>query len=608
MSDHQHTQDVGCVNPISAEMPEALPESVADLEEHRRRRADQAKIESMIEFCAADPQLQEILRLGLNASKAAEKRKAAKVTPGNAAETDEDVKPSTELHYIKHFEAQWDYRVGGVVDRAKCTVDRRAYEWVSDEYGAFWRVMSHEQITNHAIRWLRSRFPGKSKGGIAESCVDSMFTMCSFDPAQSLPRPSDKKVTILPVKNAYLFIQPDGTILAKQPDMSYGITHAVPAEIDWKRVDANGVYTPREVPKESMWGSYLNLFMSDLSARRLLQECTGASLLSTNFERAFMLVGGGSNGKSTYLNVLTAFHPKHEAMPLGNLDKEYELWKLAQGTTLAISSENVKFIGREAEQIWKSLISRDLISARKPFGDPVSFRSQAFFVAACNEAIQFSDRTKGLSTKVTVIPFLGFKDRTAKGAIRDFDQVVVGSSQEMAVVLDWALLGVVRLRQQGDQFSELSDEALEAAKAIRIEGDSLVRYLVDVDLRMEPAVGTPKDAIYDDYVQTMLDDNNKPVSKAEFWRGLREFVRSELEGELEEAQPSGGTRFAKRVSRIVNVSIRGVKPMDHRWKGAPAVVMPPLVEVRPLAPSPVAFVDGEPDTAWDKAMDGIGEI
>lgn len=528
--------------------------------------------------------------------------------PLEAPDLTDTSKPSTELFYTDYFEGLDDYRVGGVVDRAKGTVDRRAYAWAVDDFGAFWRVLSQEQIKNHALRWLRSRFPGKSKDGIAVSCVDSMFTMCSFDPKQSLPRPTDKKVTILPVKNAYLFIQPDGTILAKQPDMRHGVTHAVPAEIDWSRVDANGIYTPHDVPKDSAWGSYLDLFMSDSSARQLLQECTGASLLSTNFEKGFLLVGGGSNGKSTYLNVLTAFHPKHESMPLGQLEKDYELWKLSQGTTLAISSENVKYIGRGSEQILKSLISRDLISARKPFGDPISFRNQAFFVAASNEVIQFSDRTKGLTTKLAVIPFLGFKDRTAKGAIRDFDQRVVGSSQEMGVVLDWALLGVVRLRQQGDQFSTLTDEALEAAKAIRIDGDSLVRYLVDVDLRLEPTVGTSKDAIYTDYAQTMLNDNNRPVSKAEFWRGVREFVRTELDGDIEEAQPSGGSRYASRVSRIVNLSVRGVKPMNHRWKGAAGLVTPPPIQVRPMDPSPVEFIDGEPDTAWDLAMAGIGEI
>jgi hypothetical protein len=513
-------------------------------------------------------------------------------------------KPSTELFYCDYFEGLADYRVGGVIDQATCETERRVYRWTDDHQGAFWRLQTEAQNRNHVSQWLRKRFPGKVKTVNAKSCVETMLDLLSFEPEQALKRDQNRKVTILPLKNAYLFIEKDGTVRAEKPNREASITHVVPAEIDWSRVDARGIYTPSSVPAESAWGSYLDLFMSNMSIRNLLQEATGASLLSTNFERGFMLVGTGSNGKSTYLNVLRAFHPLNTDLPLDKLDSEYNLAKLSKGQTLATSSENVQYIGRSGEQILKSVISRDLISAREPYEGVQCFRSKATLFWACNKPTQFSDRTKGLGTKIEIIPFLGFKNRENKGAIRDFDGVVVGDSRELAVVLDWALLGAARLRKQGDQFSKLEDEALEAAKNIKVESDPLMQYFIDVELRSETAFATSKDAIFADYEQTTIDGRNKPVSKGEFWRAAREFVQAELNGIYEEMQPAGGSRYAKRQSRVCNLTVRGIQPAVWTWKGHPVPVPSQATAPAVLTQKPV-FVDAKPDPEWDEAMTDI---
>jgi phage/plasmid-associated DNA primase len=281
---------------------------------------------------------------------------------------------------------------------------------------------------------------------------------------------------------------------------------------------------------------------------------------------------------------LTALHPRHMSLSLKKLEGEFNLAKLGQGVTLAMSSENPSFIGPDAEEVLKALISRDIISARDPHQPLSSFRPRATWFFSCNKAIQFTDRSKGLQSKLQIIPFMGYKDRRAKGVVRDFDRKVTRNARELGVLLDWALIGAVRLRKQDDQFSELPETAASVVKTVRIEADPVSSYLYQVDLQLETACETSKEAIYDDYVKFADKDNAKAVRSQEFWRAVKEYAQRELGGELLERQPSGGSRYGKRVGRTVNVSITGLQPTGWHWETGTKVAppVPPMDEDLPF--------------------------
>lgn len=565
MSDAKHTQELGSVNPMSFTHQ---PENVADLEQHRFRRI-QAKAEPA---APAMPEgnleaiLASLVKKALMDQEKANKKKKQGGGEGGGQAENSPKDPTIEMLFAQHFEKQQRWKLGGVLDEHTGEVERKVYEWMEGPRGCYWRVMSDVRARSLTTRWMGTQHPNKARSSTAASCLTTMMDMLSDDERCTIHQPSpDDDVAIMPVRNAYLYIERDGTIRAKKPTMGAGITYVVPAEIDWARVDADGIYTPQEPPAGSAWGSYLDLFMSDLGVRQLLQEATGSSLLPTTFERGFMLVGSGSNGKSTFLNALTALHPRHMSLSLKKLEGEFNLAKLGQGVTLAMSSENPSFIGPDAEEVLKALISRDIISARDPHQPLSSFRPRATLFFACNKAIQFTDRSKGLQTKLQIIPFMGYKNRRGQGVVRDYDKKVTKNAKELGVLLDWALIGAARLRQQDDQFSELPEAAAAVVKTVRIEADPVSSYLCQVDLQLETACESSKEAIYDDYVAMADRDNAKAVRSQEFWRAVKEYVQRELGGELQERQPSGGARYGKRVGRTVNVSIMGLQPTGWHW-------------------------------------------
>lgn len=483
--------------------------------------------------------------------------------PLEAPDVEACIKPTPELSYADYFAGRDDLRVGGAID-LQGTVERKFYEWHDEPAtGQFWKIMTDDRARNLAVNWLKKHVPNKGRSSLGQSCVDTTMDLFCFDPTQAVAQSTTKDV-VMPVLGAYLHIKADGTIVAHKPTKEAGMTHCVPAKFDWSRVGADGIYQPRPVDPESAFGKYLDLFMADHDVRNLLQEAVGSSLLPTAFEKGFMLTGGGSNGKSTLLHLLRTLHPRNFALTLDKLDSEFSMGNLP-GMTLALSTESAPFIGIKAEQRIKALISRDPIAVREPFKPETTVVPRASVWFACNKPIRFVDRTYGLTSKIVTIPFLGFKSRTSDSVILDYHRTITDSETEMTQLLDWALEGAARLRRQGNRFSELPEAAVAVAEAHRLETDPLYAYFMEVDLRIEARAECSKAEIYADYVGSMHTSENRPVSSAEFWRAVRDHVKKAEGADLLERQPAGGARNAKRLPRMVNVSIHGVKSDVYEW-------------------------------------------
>ena len=480
-----------------------------------------------------------------------------------APDVEERIKPTPELCYADYFAGRDDLRVGGAIDR-QGTVERKFYEWNDDQRsGQFWKVMNDDRARNIAVTWLKRNVPNKGRSSLGQSCVETTMDLYCFDSEQSISQ-RDHKDVVMPVLGAYLHIKADGTIVAHKPTKEAGMTHCVPAKFDWSRVGADGIYTPRSVDPNSAFGKYLDLFMADLEVRQLLQEAVGSSLLPTAFEKGFMLTGGGSNGKSTLLHLLRTLHPRNFALSLDKLDSEFSMGNLP-GMTLALSTESAPFIGIKAEQRIKALISRDPIAVREPFKPEITVVPRCSVWFACNKPIRFVDRTYGLTSKIVTIPFLGFKSRTSDSVILDYHRTITDSETEMSQLLDWALEGAARLRRQGNRFSELPEAAKAVSESHRLETDPLYAYFMEVDLRTETHAESSKAEIYADYVSSMHTSENRPVCNGEFWKAVGDHVMKTEGVRLRGRQPGGGARHAKRLSRMVNVSIHGVKSDPFDW-------------------------------------------
>ena len=423
--------------------------------------------------------------------------------------------PSAELLFAQAVKANDDLRIGGRQENGD--IEQSLYRWT----GGHWSLLHDALARKVALDWLMARRKHQCTQQTARSALATAMDFMVDEPAQMLSSLEGKHDTaVIPVEEAYLRIEKDGIIRPLRPTRDLGLTYTVPAAFDWARCNGDGTYAPRPVDPTSAFGRYLDRFMPDLAVRRLLQEAAAASVLPTNFEVAWVLSGSGSNGKSTFLHLLRRIHPFNTSLRLKNASDRFGFQNIA-GKTLVIASEVPDFIGKDAEQNLKSLISRDPIEVEKKKRDSISIVPRATLFLAMNEPIKFTDYTYGNERKYQTIPFTVRMAKDSPDRVRDYHKLITDDPAEMAVVLDWILEGAVRLQRQGG-FSKLPESVDAYTKKSRLLTDNVAAFLHEHEARHDGDAWTPKMAIYTAYKEYCLERTLKPVSEPSFWTRVRE--------------------------------------------------------------------------------------
>lgn len=473
---------------------------------------------------------------------AKKKRDAAR---GSSAER-KAPESSAELLFALAVKANNDLRIGGRQENGD--IEQSLYCWT----GGHWSLLHDAVARKLALDWLMARRKHQCTQQTARSALATAIDLMVDEPAQMLSSLEGRHDTaVIPVEGAYLRIEKDGVIRPLQPNRDLGLTYTVPASFDWARCNGDGTYTPRPVDPTSAFGRYLDRFMPDPDVRRLLQEAAAASVLPTNFEVAWVLSGSGSNGKSTFLHLLRRIHPFNTSLRLQNASDRFGFQNIA-GKTLVIASEVPDFIGKDAEQNLKSLISRDPIEVERKKRDSISIVPRATLFLALNEALKFTDYTYGNQRKYETIPFTVRMPKDSPDRVHDYHKLITDNPAEMAVVLDWILEGAARIQQQGG-FSKLPESVEAYTKTSRLLTDNVAAFLHENEAHHDAHAWTPKMAIYSSYKDYCLERTLKPISEPSFWTRVREkYERESLALGDKQVQTKSGRVRAVQL-RITNV-------------------------------------------------------
>lgn len=453
--------------------------------------------------------------------------------------------PSVELQYARHLLWRTDIAIGGM--SANGCVDLSLHRWT----GTYWSLMQPEVAEKECLDWIEGVCPSRHTSRTAASAVATA--------SRKLLGASERDISkmiaargvdaIIPTQDGYLRIKKDGSISLETTDKNLGITHCVPARIDITRVQ-DGIYMPAPVPESSSFGAYLARFLPDPEVRSLVQEACASTLLPVNFEKAIVLDGSGSNGKSTLLHILRALHPSNASFRLTQAGSRFGNQSIP-GKTLILVTEGTSFIGDEAEQNLKALISRDPLEIERKNRDSITITPRASLVIALNKPLRFTDRTYGSMRKYLHIPFTvrlpdGHPDR-----IMDYHKRITDDAHEMSIVMDWLLAGAQRLLARG-RLPEPPPAVASFADELRMETDTVFAWSQDREVRTHMERLSSKTLLYQDYVDTVRDEGGKPVGAPEFWRTLKEIVG----GKLSDCQRRADG-YGKR-ERYVNLVADGV--------------------------------------------------
>lgn len=392
-----------------------------------------------------------------------------------------------------------------------------------------WRPLDSEDAERIAYKFLEETRPDRATASTAVSCVS---TACMA--VQAVPKRG--KGTVIPCQNGYVHIDENGGGYDIFPaEKTDGLTYSLACDFD-----------PEATAEQ--FAAFVKSVLPDDDVRSLVQEYIGYSLMSdTRYQKAQMWLGGGSNGKGTLAQIVSALHSKVCAISLDDLSG-FGLAGMV-GASLLYADETPS---RVDEQRIKTLISGDLVQVDRKYRDPLSLRPTGKFICCANAVPSVSDQSYGFWRRWHVIPFV-IQFSEAQQDVTLARRVVDG---ELSGVLNWALEGLQRLLVRG-RFAPLPQAVLEAIEGGQKDSNSVMAWVQSEEVSFSEnfSFSQPKESVYSVYSMWCKDNGLKACASNKFWERLGQIGGDELI-ERRLATPTdakcGGAVVMKNV-RFVNV-------------------------------------------------------
>jgi putative DNA primase/helicase len=216
---------------------------------------------------------------------------------------------------------------------------------------------------------------------------------------------------------------------------------------------------------------FLKEILSKEDDIKVFYELAGFSFLKDyKFEKAFMLVGDGRNGKGKSIELLKRLVGMENcsALTLTMLNPESSDISHLFGKFLNVAGD----IGNQDlkdTSMFKMLTGRDLISGRRKYMTNIHFQNYAKFIFSCNELPMVYDMTKGFWDRWILLEYpytFVCEDELNKNKDNHFlklrDEGIIEkitSPEEMSGLLNQALMGLNRLlNQKGFSYTLGTDE------------------------------------------------------------------------------------------------------------------------------------------------------
>jgi P4 family phage/plasmid primase-like protien len=227
-----------------------------------------------------------------------------------------------------------------------------------------------------------------------------------------------------------------------------------------------------------LWDRFMDRALEGDQQRIMtLQEWMGYCLThDTSLQRFIMLEGEGGGGKSTFCAALIAVLGRQNVahIPLERFGDKFTL-STTLGKLANIAAECGE-LDKAAEGTLKSFTSGDRMSFEKKNQQPFFAMPTARLILAANNRPRFADRSSGLWRRMIVVPFNAKLD--GDGRTLGMDKAEFWEkSGELPGIFWWAVLGLHRLREQGDfTVSKISKDAIEE---YRLESNPARNFLVE---------------------------------------------------------------------------------------------------------------------------------
>lgn len=208
------------------------------------------------------------------------------------------------------------------------------------------------------------------------------------------------------------------------------------------------------------------------SLRMLLEEMMGYCLIrNCHLRKIFVLFGNTTNGKSTFLKILTDAIGEDNCtfVALQNLGDRFQ--KVLLHGKLANICDDIGSNYIDESSYIKQISSGDSIMAEIKYGDSFSFKPYSTLIFSANDMPRIKDRTGAVKERMVIIPF--------RAQIKEKDRHLVDRLTSETAIQYFLKLAIDGLMRIVDGDLTKSTEAEAALEAWSIDNDSISAFLYD---------------------------------------------------------------------------------------------------------------------------------
>lgn len=264
-----------------------------------------------------------------------------------------------------------------------------------------------------------------------------------------------------------------------------------------------------------LWDKFLHeIFADDEDMIRYIQKAVGYSLTgSTQEQCAFLLIGDGCNGKSTFLDIIRqlfgdyASNIQAESLMIRNNNNgiNSDIARL-RGARLVTSAEPNEGL-RLNEGLIKQLTGGDIVTARKLYGDEFEFKPEFKLWMAANHKPVIRGNDHGIWRRMHIVPF------SVQIPKEKIDKTLTDKLlTELDGIFQWALAGLRLYQSEG---LELPEMVSAATAEYRMEMDVVARFLEECT--ENSFAGTVRASeLYQTFALWAKNNNEYPMSNTKF--------------------------------------------------------------------------------------------
>jgi P4 family phage/plasmid primase-like protien len=293
-------------------------------------------------------------------------------------------------------------------------------------------------------------------------------------------------------------------------------------------------------------------FMQDITTgdgalEKILLEYMGYAISGDRplAEKVLLLTGEGSNGKSTFKNILIALGGNgYRAIKSDQFMNEFHRVNL-HGALFNVSEELPKYSESEFWELVKDLASGTELTASRKFKDAFTFTCHAKLIFLTNNLPRGGEPSHGLFRRMLIAPFEA--RFTKENVIKGLDTQII--NEEMSGVLNMVLEAYQRLRENNYQFTE-SVKSVVALENFKQSIDNVSRWADENIVAGKPESVSPS------YPWIQAADSGELVAVGQLmWKEYETWAKAQGE------HPVSGENFGRRMKSWLQG--RNI-PFDHK--------------------------------------------